>query len=262
MSEQVTPKQLPVEHVRSPVIGSLISGFLAGLVAVVLVGGTLRPTVNVVDRHSTTERTITVSGTGRVTINPDIANLQLGVTVVRPTAREAMEDAATVMEDVVTAVKRLGVAKEDIQTTNLTLSPVIDPQYPPCDGCRFDQRQFPHTYRATNIIALTIRKLDTVGRIIDEAIAAGATDVVDISFAVADRTSIEDQARAAAIDDARSKAKTMADKAGASIVGVQSITETSWSWPTLEDRGRTSDTPVEPGSIDVTVTVTVVYLIH
>jgi uncharacterized protein YggE len=260
MSEQIAPKRLPVEHVRSPVIGSLVSGFLAGLVAVVLVGGT-RPTINVVDPHPA-DRTITVSGTGRVTIDPDIANLRLGVTVVRPTARAAMEDAATVMEAVVAAVKRLGVAKEDTQTMALTLSPIIEPPYPPCDGCRFDRRQPAHTYRATNIIALTIRKLDTVGRLIDEAIAAGATDVVDISFAVADRAAIEAQARTAAIDDARAKAETMADRAGASIVGVQSITETSWSWPILADRGRAADTPVEPGSIDVTVTVTVVYLIR
>jgi uncharacterized protein YggE len=247
-----------------PPLGWLAAGLVAGLVVALVSGGAPRPSA-AADPTTTPEPTITVSGTGRVVMSPDVADLRLGVTVTRPTAAAARDAAATTMAAVVAAIEKAGVAEKDIQTATLSLSPVYEPPQPVCDGCPPGGGGRISGYQLTNIVAVTVRDLRSIGRIIDGAVAAGATEVSGIGFRVADPGSATAQARAAAVADARARAEALARAAGVSIVGVQSIAETSAPEPIPLFREAAPAagpvTPVEPGSVDVTVTVTIVYRI-
>ncbi|MGH9885892.1 MAG: SIMPL domain-containing protein, partial [bacterium] len=124
-------------------------------------------------------------------------------------------------------------------------------------------------YQLANAIAVTVRDLDKLGDAIDNALAAGATSLDGVSFRVDDQTAAEQQARHAAMDQAKAKAKTLADAAGISIAGVASITESVSPVPypiyyglnAAGTPGKDVATPVAPGSTEVSVTVAVVYLI-
>ena len=69
------------------------------------------------------QHTITVSGSGIVTIVPDVARINLGVTINKSSVKTVREAGAVAMNDIIAAVKALGVAEADIQTTNISLNP-------------------------------------------------------------------------------------------------------------------------------------------
>jgi uncharacterized protein len=208
------------------------------------------------------DHTISVTGTGRVILAPDIADLRLGISVQRSTVRAARADAAKAMTAVIAALKKVGLADADIQTSAITLQPQYD--YSNGNAPRLIGYQF------SNSVAATVRKLDVLGDAIDDALAAGATSLDSVTFRVDDETKAEAQARAAAMADAKAKAQALATAAGVSIQGVSSITETiaPIPYPTFYDRtaaGAAVDkqlpTPVQPGTNEITVTVAVAYLL-
>jgi uncharacterized protein len=252
--------------IRIPLPGArvrwLAAGLATGLLAAAITGPFFgaRPLL-ATDPTGAPEHTISVSGTGRVIISPDVADLRLGVSVDATTVKDARDRAATAMTAVIASLKQLHVAERDIQTTTLSLSPVYD--YPSDGG-----RPRLTGYNLTNAVAVTIRDLDTVGDVIDGALAAGGTTLDGVSFRVSDQASAEKQAREAAMAEAKAKAQTLASAAGVSISGVVSISETSAPVPypvyyggVRDLAGAEAATPVQPGTNEVTVTVAVVYLI-
>src|SRR5215203_5258046 len=100
-------------------LGAAALGALVVAVAVLV----LRPGPVVGAPATAAEHTITVSGSGKVTIVPDVARITLGVSVGKPTVKAVREAGAKAMNDVIAAIKALGIAESDIQTTNLSLSP-------------------------------------------------------------------------------------------------------------------------------------------
>src|SRR5688572_9634853 len=62
------------------------------------------------------EHTISVSGTGKILLSPDVADASLGVTVQRNTVGAARDDAAAIMQGVIAALHALGIADADIKT--------------------------------------------------------------------------------------------------------------------------------------------------
>jgi uncharacterized protein YggE len=207
------------------------------------------------------DHTISVTGTGRVILAPDTADVRLGVTVQRSTVRVARADAAKAMTAVIAALKKLGIADADLQTSSITLQPQYD--YSNANPPRLVGYQF------SNSIAVTIRKLDVLGDAIDDALAAGATSLDSVVFRVDDETKAEAQARAAAMADAKTKATALASAAGVSIEGVSSITETVGATPYPIFYGAAAgaavdkavSTPVQAGTNEVSISVSVVYLI-
>lgn len=211
-----------------------------------------------------TEHVISVSGTGKVTVKPDVADVSLGVTVQRDTARGARDEAASAMNSVIAALKNLGIDDKDIQTSNIGINPTYDYN---------SNVQRITGYQVTNLVSVHITDISKVADVIDDSVAAGATMVNGISFDVADRSSAENAARQDAVKDARAHADALASAAGVTITGVESISETTVSYP-FPYYGITADaaakggapqastpTPVQPGMQDITITVTVAYLI-
>jgi uncharacterized protein YggE len=206
-------------------------------------------------------RTISVIGTGRVSVVPDIVDLRLGVTITAKTVEAARSANATAMAGVVGALRALEIAAGDIQTTNLSLSPAYDYS---------SDRNPPRLtgYTLTNAVAVTVRDLETVGRAIDGSLAAGATSLDGVSFRTRDTSAAEKAAREAAVADARTKAEVLAAAAGISIAGVAAISESSSSLPIPMFRGEMArvamadvSTPVEAGTNEVAISVAVTFLI-
>jgi len=248
--------------VPGPRVRWAAAGIVAGLLTAIVAGPALAPgPILATDPAPTGEHVISVSGTGRVLLTPDIADLRLGVTTTAKTVEEARAANATSMTAVISALKGLGVADRDVQTTTLSLGPVYD----------YSKNTNPPRltgYTLTNVVAVTIRDLEVAGAVIDGTMAAGATTLDSITFRVADQTTAEKEAREAAMREARAKAQTLAAAAGVSIDGVASISETAAPIPYPVYYGaaaaavlRDAATPVEAGTNEVSVTVAVVYLI-
>jgi len=252
--------------VSIPVPGPRVRWAAAGIVTGLLVAAIAGPALGLrpilaTDPVVTGEHTISVTGTGRVVLTPDVADLRLGVTTTAKTVEEARAANATSMTAVIAALKGLGIADRDVQTTTLSLGPVYD----------YSKNTNPPRltgYTLTNSVAVTIRDLEVAGDVIDGTMGAGATTLDSITFRVADQTTAERDAREAAMTEAKAKAQTLAAAAGVSIEGVASISETVAPIPYPVYYGamagaavRDAATPVEAGTNEVSVTVAVVYVI-
>jgi uncharacterized protein YggE len=207
---------------------------------------------------------ISVNGVGRVKAEPDVADINLGVTKQGDDAKEASQKAAQSMEAVIAALLGAGVAEADIQTSSISLNPVYDwdNDPPTIEG-----------WEASNLVNVTVRDITTVGDVIDAATTAGATNVNGITFRVDDPTTAEAAAREAAVADARAKADQLAAAGGVTITGVLSLTESGGQAPQpiyferdtmalAEAAGDMAKTPVQPGQVELSITVYAEYSIE
>jgi len=203
---------------------------------------------------------IVVNGTGRIAVAPDTALLTLGVESQAAGLADATSDAARRMSAVVARVKAFGVADTDIATVSYS----VDPRTAPSDPARRDEPPRIVGYRVTNVARVTVRKLSDAGPILDAAVGAGANAVRGIQFTLADSDKATTDARASAVGDAMVKARQFAAAAGVTLGPVLSIRESGLSPPTPLPRGafRMEATPIEPGQLEVVVTVELRQAIH
>ena len=210
-------------------------------------------------KETTMPGTITVSGTGRIAVEPDVADLRLGVSVARPTVDSARADAAQAMTAILAAIKDAGVTSRDIRTTLLS----VQPRYDYRDG----KPPVLTGYELANVVEVTIRDLASLGGVIDGSLSAGATSMDSLSFRVEDPTEAERAARLAAMAQARSRADVLAEAAGVAIAGVGDVVEGGGPQPGYPQpkaaRMLLADTatPVEGGATEVSVSVSVSYRI-
>ena len=204
------------------------------------------------------EGSIVVTGTGRVALAPDVADLRLGVTVARPTVDAARRDAATTMDAILAAVDAAGVPRRDVRTSLLSVQP------------RYDYRDGkPPTltgYELANVVEVTVRDLARLGDVVDGTLGAGATSMDGLSFRVADPAPAEREARVLAMAAARARADVLAEAAGLRILGVSSVVEGGAASPRpfmkaerMMLAAADASTPVESGALEVAVSVTVAY---
>ena len=202
---------------------------------------------------------IVVSGTGRVSVQPDVADLRLGVSVSRLRVDEARQDAAATMAAILSAMEAAGVPKKDVRTSLLSVQPRYeyrDNQPPKLSG-----------YELANVVEVTVQDLARLGDVVDGSLKAGATSMDSLTFRLAEPAPAEREARILAIAEARARADVLAEAAGLSITGVSSIVEDGAMPPpqpfAKAERMMAADvsTPVETGSLEVSVRVTVTYRI-
>ena len=249
-------------YTARPGLRWLAAGLATGLIAAALVGPAVGAVEAQSDAHETL-RTINVNGTGRVKAEPDVADVRLGVTKQGEDARAASQEAAIAMDAMIKALLDLGIAEADIQTTSLNLNPVYDyDQNPPKISA----------WQADNMVNVTVRDIDSVGDVVDAAVAAGATNVNGISFRIEDPTAAQALARSQAVADAEAKALQLAADARVNIIGVVTITESGGQQPQPLYLNRTDvafasaesfpSTPVLPGEVELSVNVFIQYEIE
>ena len=137
--------------------------------------------------------TISISGQGRVTIEPDTASVVAGIDILRPTLAEAQAEATTQMTAIIYAVKAAGIEERDIKTVNYSVNIVRD----------YDQNGNPaeiQGYQVSNQVAVVIRDTDALGEILDAVVAEGANNIYGISFYVEDTEAAASQARRQAVE--------------------------------------------------------------
>jgi uncharacterized protein YggE len=199
------------------------------------------------------DNTIVVMGEGRATARPDRATVTLGVRSERPAAAEALEANNARTRSVIDAVRDAGVPSEAIRTR--TLSMYREEPRPESDAG-------PPVYVVTNEVDVETG-VDGVGALIDSAVIAGANRVSGIAFDVRDRQALARKARARAVADARDKAEQLASEARVSLGAVRQIVEGGRPRPQPMMRAAmVSSAPVEPGTAEVSATVTITFALE
>jgi uncharacterized protein YggE len=200
--------------------------------------------------------TISVTGEASVSVPPDLAQIDGGVTTEAKTAREASETNNAAMGKVLLALKGAGIDEKDFQTSRLSLQP----QYAP-------NRAGPNAvvgYRASNRVTVRLRDVTRVASIIDTLVAAGANELGGINFMVSAASKLLDDAREQAIADARRKAEIYARAAGVTLGSPVSISEENAPGPMPFRKmaaGMAASTPVAQGEETLQVSVSVSWAI-
>jgi len=207
---------------------------------------------------SNTSKTIQVTGTGTVSATPDQALLNLAVETRASTATAATTENAVAMTGVINALTSDGISKDSIQTTSYNLSPVysnpVNQSVPPSII----------GYDAVNTIQVTVSDLGSVGKLLDDAISAGANQVQSITFTLSNttRATLEQQALQLAVQDAENQAKATAAALGVTMVGPISVTPGYVFQPLTYapySAASQATTPIQPGTLQVTATVQITY---
>ncbi len=216
---------------------------------------------------------ITARGVGEVTGVPDTVIVVLGVETQAAQAADALASNNESSAAVIDELKSAGVADEDIQTSQFSISPVFgedrqvapDLPIPPPPGPRGDIVG----YTVTNLVTARISTDANAGDIIDAAAEAAGDDirVQSVRFEIDDKSGLYAEARADAVERAREQAEQLAEAAGVELGDVRSITEESTGgfppMPRAEfDQalgGGAGGPGFEPGSEELTLQVEVVY---
>ncbi|SHK74133.1 hypothetical protein SAMN05444159_4071 [Bradyrhizobium lablabi] len=201
---------------------------------------------------------ITVSGEATVSVPPDLAQIDGGVTSEAKTAREASDANNTAMGKLLLALKGAGIDEKDLQTSRLSLQPESAPNRtgpgaPTIVG-----------YRASNHVTVRLHDVGKVANVIDTMVAAGANDIGGINFAVSNASKLLDDAREQAIADGRRKAEIYAKAAGVTLGAPISISEASSPGPLFRAKmpmGMATTAPVAQGEETLQVTVSVSWAI-
>ena len=206
---------------------------------------------------------ISVSGTGRALAEPDTALLSMGVSVLADSAREARDRAAGHMNALLDSVKGNGIDDKDIHTTQFALNPEYS--YPS------NGTPVLRGYRLTNSVSVTVRDLDRVPEVIDEAVEAvgDPIQISGVTFTIEDPEALLAGARAKAMADAKAKAQQLAELGGVTLGRPIAINEGSTGGPPpvfyhgeLAQAAADQATPIEPGQLELSVNVSVTYAIE
>src|SRR4051812_11388377 len=160
---------------------------------------------------------ISVTGEASISVPPDLALVDGGVTSEAKTAREASDANNTAMGKVLLALKGAGIDENDVQTARLSLQS----QYAP-------NRSGPSPvvgYRAGNRVTIRVRDVSKAAGVIDTLVGAGANEIGGIHFMVSQASKLLDEAREKAVEDARRKAEIYARTAGVTLGAPLSISE-------------------------------------
>jgi uncharacterized protein YggE len=200
---------------------------------------------------------ISTQGTGIVNGSPDTVRIVLGVETRASEASTALNDNAERARSLIETIRAQGVEEQDITTENLSVRPDFQPDGG-IDG-----------YVVTNQVAATLRDVDKSGELIDAAAGAAgdAIRIEQLTFSIDDDSDLRAQARARAVTRAQEQAEQIADAAGAELGAVHSITEIpeTGAMPFPASRSLAdgaSSTPIEAGSQELAVSVSVTYEIN
>ena len=200
--------------------------------------------------------TVTASGAGTTQAVPDTAEMSFGVTTMSANAKSALDEAAKSAEQIAAALKKQGIADEDIQTQDISLYPQTVDQ---------GGKQVITGYQASLSVRVKVRDMAKLGEVISAANAAGANNVSGPTFTIDDPAPARAKAIDEAVADARKSAEAMAKAAGKSVGAVLSMSSSDVGlvpgpmFSTSDMAGAAKDVPIEPGQLDISASVVVVF---
>ena len=207
------------------------------------------------------ETRIAVNGTGETRISADTAVISLGVSA---RDRDVLKAQQTVNENIAAIRQALldnGVAEENINTDYMSIYAIYDYN---------EDVEKVQAYNASTTLAVKVTDMDSVGKLIDEAFAAGANTLNGISFSASDTDEARDESLKAAVGEARAKAEVLAEASGLKITGIETISEgnvysydnsvSNFSAKRMEGTADTGyGTMVQAAKLIVSVTVSITF---
>ncbi|NHN43026.1 SIMPL domain-containing protein [Halorubellus sp. JP-L1] len=193
------------------------------------------------------ESTITVSGTGSVSAQPDQAVILVATTARADSASAATAALANNSSDLRNALADAGLSNDSVRTIDFSVAP--------------DDRQNQSAFVARQTFEVTTNDTSAVGELVDVAVENGASEVFGVQFVLSDEQL--DELRETAIDravsDAREQATIVASSTNLRIDSVRHVrvggTASDGRFAEAADAGGTN-IDVSPVSVSVTVEVT------
>jgi hypothetical protein len=241
------------------------SGNLFFFAAIVMLASVLSACGGVPTRQEN-PRTLSVTGSGSVSITPDIAYISIGVQTESDTASKAIDENSSQTQKVIDSLTRKGVAAGDIRTSNFSIYSYSDQYYD--DMCEPSCMR----YTVDNTVNVTIRDLSIMSELLDSAISAGANTIYSISFDLADKQADMAKARDLAVKNVQDQAAELAAAAGVELGEIQSISYYDNSVYPYTDYGyggygggggeaAAIAVPINPGTLNLSASVDIVYFI-
>ncbi len=174
------------------------------------------------------QRIVSVTGQGEAKAAPNMVQVQIGVETEDKTAQAALQENSTKTTSVISSILELNIEDKDIQTTNFSIHSTYDEKGQKVTG-----------YRVTNTVAVKIRGIDEdkdkAGKLLDEVVKVGANSIYGINFGIEDPSALLEEARVAAMENAKEKATQLAEAGDASVGQVLQISENSGSMPVFRE---------------------------
>ncbi len=206
-----------------------------------------------------------VNGEAEVGAEPDMATFTVGAEIRDPSASKTMTELTRITDGLTAALKAQGIPQDKIETIQLSLNDVQEPEQP---GPTTEKTTYRRVYMGTHILQVEIGKgkFKQIGEMLDASIKAGANQVGNITFGVKDEEAMRSEGLRKAVENAAQKASVMAKAAGVPIKGVLTLSEGGYPGPRpmYEATARAFSAsagpqPVTPGQIKRTYSVTVEY---
>lgn len=212
---------------------------------------------------ATPPRTITVVGSGKVYLTPDIGKITVGAEVIAATVTEAKSQVDAQVKAIKGALKELGIEDKDIKTSNYSIYYERGSAF----GYEGNAPAGQGGYHVSNTLEVTVRDIEAVGKVLDAVVEAGANQVYGVYFTVSDNALWEGQAREKAIADARARAQELAKLNGVTLGKVLSVSEVigGGAYPVALERaayGMGGGADITPGQLEMTTQVQVVFEIN
>lgn len=205
------------------------------------------------------QRNISISGEGKVTVIPDIANVSLGLTVEKAKVADAQAENTKTMNSLIDKLKALDIAKADITTTSYNIYPNYDYS---------NNKQTLRSYTVYQEVQVKLRQVDKVEQVLKLAGELNLNQIGGLSFSVDQPEIYKQEARILALQNAKQKAEELAKVMGVKLGKVISFSESDSYMPQpyysnirgAEMGGGVAAAPaVEAGSQDIVITASVVY---
>ena len=221
---------------------------------------------------ATPKRTVNVSGKGTVKLEPDIAQINIGVSSQSPDAGEALKQNNASAEAVINVLTEMGVERKDIQTRNFNIYAKQDVQPIREEPVGEDvlqevpaEESTSQTYVVENTVLVIVRDLDSLGDILTAVVDQGANTIYGITFDIEDRDAAAEEARQMAIQDAQAQAEAIAEAAGVNLGAIQSISieSSGGGQPNVEYAAEapqgSASVPISSGTLTIQVNANLTY---
>jgi hypothetical protein len=235
-----------------------------GVVLAVLLG--LMPGIarSVSAQDSAEPRTLEVTGSGSASGTPDIAHVEMGIELTDADIGETVNQVNRITGQIVSALQEAGIAPEHIQTTRFSV-------YPGPYGGPYGAEMgsdAPPTYTVSNVVRVTVQDIGQVSAVIETALNAGANRVYNLLFGLSDPSALVEEARLAAVDEARANGEALAAAFGVTLGEPLHIREGSgagvplWESARLATGGGMGGPIINEGELSVSVQVQVVFALQ
>lgn len=220
---------------------------------------------NVTAAEPADKNELRVSGSASVKVKPDIATVNCGVLTMNADAKLAQEENAKIMTDVIAALKAMGIAEEDIKTSNYNMYPNYDYSTP---DAKYGGAPKIASYSVNNNISVTVRDILKAGEVLDTCASKGANNAGNIQFTLSDPTKYYNEALKLAVKNATGKADVLSSAVSVKIGTPSKITEVSSYYnppvayaesSNFAMKDASARTPVQAGELEISAQVELVY---